>query len=111
MATLTAHRAKHVAALAANTADTVTLDTPGDFIEVINRTAVGGSGAADIMVNAYGAAATVGGDDCVIVPSGTAVVIPAPKEPNVVSVISTGTPAYSVAVIQGDPLKVRRTGL
>lgn len=83
-------------ALAANTVATVTLDGEAgdDTVTVRNR-----SGASEISFRVDGSAATVGGDDCHLVPAvaGAEVTVPTRRSiPHSVSLIAPAAVTYSV---------------
>ena len=95
MATYTVRRSKH-ATLVANAADTVTLSSRPNSIELRNF-----STTAVIFYRVDGVAPTVSGDDTDrLGPEETLQVdLPRDVEPPQVSVISSATPAYSVRSI------------
>ncbi len=92
------NRSKH-GALVANTVTTVDfvsgVSSPS-AVELRNR-----SGSGDIYFRVDGTAATVGGDDTYIVLPGEALTVPTPSSAVSVSLISSGTPNYSVTGIWG----------
>jgi hypothetical protein len=92
--TATVTRAKHVAAMTANTMDTITVSGDSKFIEVANR------GSSDIYFTVNGDVPTVGGDNTYIVLASAALIVPSADKPDVVKLISAGTPAYSVTGIK-----------
>src|ERR1700682_2664445 len=96
----TAVFAKH-ATLVANTVDTVTFSGTGKTkLQVINRS---GSAAIHFVrgnVDNVPADPAVAGDDTLVLPAAVCVVeLPALLGKNVVKLISTGTPDYSVQVV------------
>ncbi len=77
--------------LVANTVTQVTVQT-GRHIQVINR-----SGTAEIYFTVNGVTPTVGGSDCYVVPAAImSQTVGAAPQNVVVSLISTGTPTFSV---------------
>ena len=97
MATGSATFAYH-STLTASTVDVVTLSRGTVFVEVYNRAAAGG---ADIYVTTGSSASpTVGGNDCYIITPQSSDTLPTYRlqgsDSNVVRLISSGTPAYSV---------------
>ena len=94
MAALTAHHAAH-ATLTAATVDTVTLDQPIGWVEVLNRDA-----SAVIYVTANGVDPTVAGNDTLAVPAGQKLILPTQREfgAATVKLISSAAAAYSVQV-------------
>jgi hypothetical protein len=78
--------------LVANTADTITFSGDVDVIRVIS------DGASDINLRLDGSAATVGGKFSYRLPAGAigSLDIPVPGTNKVFSVISAGTPKYSI---------------
>lgn len=93
MATVTGVKVAH-GTLVAATADTVTMSATSDAFEVINR------GTTELYFNINrAAAATVGGADCYALPGGSSFTLQYPLRDTLkLSVISTGTPTYSVTV-------------
>lgn len=99
MASGTANSAYH-STLTASTVDTVTLDRNYRTVTVFNR------GTGDIFLRTDGVAPTVDGNDCLVVPSNTSLIVPNRGLSNEaalgvsantsVQLISSGTPAYSV---------------
>lgn len=84
--------------LVASTVTTVTLTNARGRIRVVNR-----GGTADIWFTIAGsgqtpAVPTVGGNDCYCAPgvAGASEVVEAPAAPVVVSLISSGTPTFTV---------------
>lgn len=97
----TVARAKHATMAAATTVETVTLTdlaTKRGEVEVVNR-----DGVAAIYFTVDGAAPTVAGDDCYVLPAavGSLIVKSPANVAAVVKLISDGTPQYSV---QGEVL-------
>lgn len=79
------------ATLVANTADTITPNAPAPCrVEIANNDAT-----AVIWMRMDGTPATVAGDDCQIIPAGTQ--FTPPGMPNTISLISSGTPQYTVS--------------
>lgn len=79
--------------LVANTLATVTLDRDFAKVEVLNR-----DGAAEIFFTVDGAAPTVEGDDCQVLPAaiGALELLARETGQTIVRLISSGTPKYSV---------------
>ena len=87
----------HHGTLVASTAAAVTLLRADQAVEVVNR-----SGSAEIYFTVDGSTPTVGGDDCYVVPASVSSYVVAVGEAEVtVTLISSGTPTYSV--IGGQP--------
>jgi hypothetical protein len=88
-------RIKH-GTLTANTAASVQLDPYGEAIEVVNV-----DGADAIYFTVDGTTAVIGADDTEVVPATIAAlrVGTAGDQPYTVSMISAGTPKYSVRVL------------
>lgn len=82
--------------LTADTVDTVTITPDAEEIEVVNV-----DGAAAIYFRVGGAAPTVEGDDCEVVPGAIGVLrVATPGDaPYTVKLISSGTPKYSVRAV------------
>lgn len=80
--------------LTANQVATVTLDEPYELVEVLSR-----NGAAEIYFRLDGQSPTVGGNDCQVVPAavGSVVVGGITTAPTVVTLISVGSPTYTVS--------------
>lgn len=91
MATYTVDRAKH-ATLIATVVDTVNFNAEWGSIRVFNR------GMVDIYVRLDGTAPTVAGDECYVIPAGTAEDIITGAAISLIKLISSGIPAYSVEV-------------
>lgn len=92
MAAHSVAKSKH-ATLAAATVDTVTLTKDWRAVEVKNR------GTDEIYFTTTATNPTVAGDDTYVVPAGESLVLsipPRPGLPDVVKLISSGTPGYSV---------------
>jgi hypothetical protein len=100
MATYAAHIATHQT-LTANTADTVTLDVYGRYIEIVHR----GSATNPIYfcVGRSPAAPTVAGNDTLIALSTKSTVVPWPVDSPAslaqIKLISAGAEPYSVQVL------------
>lgn len=87
--------AAHAKVLVANAPDTVTFADPFEAIEIIS------SGTADIYVTLDGTVPTVAGGHCIRIPAATnptapSRVVHANGTATVVSLVSSGTPTYSV---------------
>lgn len=101
MATYTAHTATHQT-LVASTADTVTLDAYGRYIEIVHR----GSATNPIYftVGRSPAAPTVAGADTLVALSTKPTVVPWPVDSPAsvaqIKLISAGAEPYSVQVLQ-----------
>lgn len=94
MAAYSGARTQHQT-LATNTADTVTLDSDYDNVEVLNRATSG-----DIYFRVDGTAPTVGGAGSFIVTPGQALQVSVGSAGNtVVKLISSAATAYSVSGI------------
>lgn len=84
-------RSKH-GTLVAATVTTVTLDKDYDSVEVLNR------GTVDLWLRVDGVDPVVAADDTYVCVGGGFVILPVPTAGSTdVKLISTGTPAYSVA--------------
>lgn len=90
--------------LVASTVLTVTLNTARENVRVVNR-----SGSADIYFTVAGSgqtptAPTVGGSDCYVAPgaAGASEEVSVGQAPIVVSLISSGTPTFTVESNQAD---------
>jgi hypothetical protein len=93
VATFTVKSAKH-ATLAANTVDTVTLQSDFREVEVLNR------GGTELFFTVNGSAPSVTGDNCFVVLAGGALAVPAWEVldgATVVKLISASSCAYSVS--------------
>jgi hypothetical protein len=80
--------------LTAGVVDTVTMNGTWESIQVVNR-----SGTAEIYFTVNGTAATVGGANCYVLPACLGVATPGRVNftaPDTISLISTGTPTYSI---------------
>lgn len=91
MAEYTVHKIKH-AVLAPNVVDVINLTMHSRSVEVINR------GDFDIYFTANGPVPTVGGDDCDIVPVGTALQVYSSQDETIVRLVSIGEVEYTVAL-------------
>ena len=94
MANYSGAKSVHSKTLVANTADTVTLTADFGEVRVVNL-----DGAASIYFTVDGAAATVAGDGTLVLPAALASRVERAKVDRantVVSLISSGTPKYSV---------------
>lgn len=92
MASYTVTRSKH-ATLVASTVDTVTLSLDYSQVEIVNR------GTVDIWATVDGTTPVAGADDTIFVGAGQFLVLTLPTTgagTDVVKLISTGTPSYSV---------------
>ena len=85
--TLSTHQTLGVTAV-----DTVTLASHYQQVEVLNRSTSG----VDIYCRVDGNAPTVGGDDCIIVPAGSAATIETPGTSTSVQLIASTSCPYSV---------------
>ena len=82
----------HHGTLGAGVADTITLTVSYPYIEVVNRATTG----AGIWFRLDGSAAVAGAAGTYWVGPGGYVIVPAPKDSDVVSLISATADAYSV---------------
>lgn len=93
----TVNTAKHATVAVAGTDETVNFSGNVQSVEVMCR-----DGAAEIYFTIDGTTPTVGGDDTYVVPAsaGAALRVGSPPGTDVVKLISSGTPAYSVTGYQ-----------
>lgn len=81
--------------LVASTADSVTFTDDITEVEVLNR-----DGAAEIYFTVDGSTPTVGGENCRVLPAAIGGLELRVEHGDVVKLISSGTPTYSVSVVQ-----------
>jgi len=90
MATYSAAKSLGVKTLTAATVDTVTLTYGFKFVEVKNW------GTDRISFRVDGTNPTVDGNECYIVGGGEGLNVPSLSDPDLVKLISAGTPSYSI---------------